>query len=255
MPQPTAVTRISLNRGQQILVGVGALLIAATWLFLVLTRPDTWEDGLSSTPALITLLGYVGGAIALLIATVPALPTRIIAIIPVALVLNIVIGEIVGSVGIPLYLDTIGTVFIAALAGPITGTATGVLTSVVWSFLNPAALPFAAGNALIGFLSGWAIKKGSFKNIVWVIITGVLLGAIAGVISAPVAAFVYGGTAGVGTGAVVSLFREMGQSLLSAVTLQSFLSDPLDKAIVMVLVWASLKYLPGRVRRNLGVQD
>lgn len=131
----------------------------------------------------------------------------------------------------------------------------GVLTSVVWGFINPAALPFAAGNALIGYMSGWTIRKGAFRNLAWAIVAGILLGMLAGVVAAPVAAFVYGGTAGVGTGAVVSLFRELGNSLLAAVTFQSFLSDPLDKAIVMVLVWATVRAMPRSTVAKLGAHS
>ena len=82
-------------------------------------------------------------------AALPALPARMIGVIPVALVLNIVVGQIAGSVGIPLYLDSVGTILVAALAGPVAGLATGTLSSVVWGLLNPAALPFAAVAGLI----------------------------------------------------------------------------------------------------------
>jgi len=78
-----------------------------------------------------------------------------------------------------------------------------------------------------------------------------VLGLITGAIAAPVAAFVYGGTAGVGTGALVSLFREMGNSLLGSVTLQSFISDPLDKGLIMVIVFAVVAALPKKTRRAL----
>ncbi len=84
------------------------------------------------------------------------------------------------------------------------------------------------------------------KNIATVLLSGAVIGIVVGMLAAPVAAFVYGGTAGVGTGAVVSLLREMGHSLLQSVTLQSFISDPLDKALVMLLVWLVLKSLPKR---------
>ena len=44
----------------------------------------------------------------------------------------------------------IQVLLVAALAGPVAGMATGALNNVVWGLLNPAALPFAAGAALIG---------------------------------------------------------------------------------------------------------
>ena len=237
---------MSLSAVQKALAGVGALFIAATWLFVVVARPTDWSSVGASSQALITLGGYVTGAVLLLVATVPALPARLVSMIPVALVLNIVVGQIIGSVGIPLYLDSTGTVLVAALAGPWAGIATGVLSSLVWSAFNPSVLPFAAMSAAVGGLAGVAIKHGALKNIATVLLSGAVIGIVVGMLAAPVAAFVYGGTAGVGTGAVVSLLREMGHSLLQSVTLQSFISDPLDKALVMLLVWLVLKSLPKR---------
>ena len=237
---------MSLSAVQKALAGVGALFIAATWLFVVVARPTDWSSVGASSQALITLGGYVTGAVLLLVATVPALPARLVSMIPVALVLNIVVGQIIGSVGIPLYLDSTGTVLVAALAGPWAGIATGVLSSLVWSAFNPSVLPFAATSAAVGGLAGVAIKHGALKNIATVLLSGAVIGIVVGMLAAPVAAFVYGGTAGVGTGAVVSLLREMGHSLLQSVTLQSFISDPLDKALVMLLVWLVLKSLPTR---------
>ena len=237
---------MSLSVVQKTLAGVGAWFIAATWVFVVVARPTDWSSVGASSQALITLGGYVTGAVLLLVATVPALPARLVSMIPVALVLNIVVGQIIGSVGIPLYLDSTGTVLVAALAGPWAGIATGVLSSLVWSAFNPSVLPFAATSAAVGGLAGVAIKHGALKNIATVLLSGAVIGIVVGMLAAPVAAFVYGGTAGVGTGAVVSLLREMGHSLLQSVTLQSFISDPLDKALVMLLVWLVLKSLPKR---------
>ena len=237
---------MSLSAVQKALAGVGALFIAATWLFVVVARPTDWSSVGASSQALITLGGYVTGAVLLLVATVPALPARLVSMIPVALVLNIVVGQIIGSVGIPLYLDSTGTVLVAALAGPWAGIATGVLSSLVWSAFNPSVLPFAATSAAVGGLAGVAIRHGALKNVATVLLSGAVIGIVVGMLAAPVAAFVYGGTAGVGTGAVVLLLREMGHSLLQSVTLQSFISDPLDKALVMLLVWLVLKSLPKR---------
>ena len=164
------------------------------------------------------------------------------------------VGEIIGSIGVPLYLDAVGTILVAALAGPIAGLATGTLSSVVWGLINPAALPFAAVSAATGYLSGWAISHGAFKKWWRVVASGAVIGIISGMLAAPVAAFVYGGTAGLGTGAVVSLFRELGNSLLASVTLQSFISDPLDKIIVFLIVWATVKALPKRTLESLRPQ-
>lgn len=109
----------------------GAAVIAATWIYLVLVRLSDWESVGASGPVLLTLAGYLLGAALLLVATLPSIPPWMLALIPAALVLSIAIEELVGSSVILLYLDSLGTVLVAVLAGPAVGTATGVLSSVV----------------------------------------------------------------------------------------------------------------------------
>lgn len=240
-----------LSAGRRALMVAGALVVAGTWIYLVLLRPTDWESVAGSPEALITLAGYFGGAALLLAGALPSLSAEAIALIPVCLVINIVIGELIGSIGVPLYLDSLGTVLMAALLGPVAGLATGTLSSVVWGFINPAALPFAAVSAATGWMAGWVIQRGAFQRIWRIVVSGAIIGIVSGMLAAPVAAFVYGGTAGLGTGALVSVFREFGNSLLASVTMQSLVSDPLDKIVVLAVVALTVKALPQRVLKRL----
>ena len=58
-----------------------------------------------------------------------------LALIPLAIAINIVVGTLV--TGTPLYLDSIGTVLVGALLGPWLGLLTGVLSNVIWTLLGP----------------------------------------------------------------------------------------------------------------------
>ena len=87
--------------------------------------------------------------------------TRTLVLMPVAMALNIVLGTAVASaLKIPIYLDSIGTVLVAALAGPLAGAATGFLTNVIWTYLapppfgSPYAVPFAVVAVVVGLLAG-----------------------------------------------------------------------------------------------------
>jgi energy-coupling factor transport system substrate-specific component len=234
------------SRSRRLLEFLGAASIAATFIFLVLTQPADITNGLASGSTLVALGGFLLGAILLIIGVLPTLPTSTLVLIPVALVLNIALGQIMGSTGLPFYFDAIGTVLIAVLAGPAAGAATGALSSIVWSFINPTVLPFAAGAALIGFLAGVAARSGLFRRFYLAPVAGFLTGIVAGVVSAPIAAFVFGGTSGAGTGAIVSAFRAMGDTLLAAITKQALISDPMDKAIVFAIVALLVYALPRR---------
>lgn len=93
--------------------------------------------------------------------------TRTLVLMPVAMALNIVLGTAVASaLKIPVYLDSIGTILVAALAGPLAGAATGFLSNVIWTYLapppfsSPFAVPFAVVAVVVGLLAGTFARWG-----------------------------------------------------------------------------------------------
>ena len=147
-----------MSRMQKGLLGLAVLIIAATWLTLVISQPtdSNWESLADSRSSTIALVGFLVPAILALIAVVPQLPVRTLSLIPVALALNIITGQVIGTMGLPLplYMDSIGTVLVGALAGPWAGLVTGVLSSLVWGTFNPTVVPFAAAYAFVGVAAG-----------------------------------------------------------------------------------------------------
>jgi energy-coupling factor transport system substrate-specific component len=97
--------------------------------------------------------------------------TRTIVLIPIAIAINIVLGQTVGNaLKIPIYLDSIGTILVGVLAGPIPGAVTGLLANLIWTYVLPApfhsdyAAPFAIVAAEIGFVSGVLAQIGWFRS-------------------------------------------------------------------------------------------
>jgi hypothetical protein len=247
-------------------------------------------------------------------------PTRVIALIPVAIAINIVLGATVQqALKLPIYLDSIGTILVGVLAGPIAGLVTGVLANLIWGYLLPAPIgsttigPFAITAGAIGLLAGlwgymglfrsraggqggvvgpivavilvggvafytyarayaspegfqsttgfdpgtidqsrvvfllimvafvaligWALFLRRDSGAVYAVGAGLLTGIVAAVVSAPIAAIVYGGVTGSGVDALVAAFRAGGDSLYSATLKQGLLSDPLDKMITSFVVF------------------
>ncbi|MDI2099291.1 ECF transporter S component [Ruicaihuangia caeni] len=248
----TSIAQSSSRRVRNtVLVAVGAVIIVATYLYLVIGQPAEVAESSTSRASLIAMGGYLIGALLLAIGSIHRLPTATIAMVPVAIALNIVVGQIVAVIGLPLYLDSIGTVLVSALAGPAAGVVTGILTNVIWGLtLSPIALPFAVVQVVIGVLAGYAARWGMFRRFYLAPIAGAVTGIVAAIISAPISAFVFGGATGGGTGAIVGAFQAMGQTLLGATTLQGLLSDPLDKAITFTVVVLILAAMPGRFRQR-----
>jgi hypothetical protein len=87
--------------------------------------------------------------------------TRTLVLIPIAIALNIILGQAVGSaLRVPIYFDSIGTILVGALAGPIPGALTGLLANTLWTFVVPPpfhndySAAFAVVAAVIGLLAG-----------------------------------------------------------------------------------------------------
>jgi energy-coupling factor transport system substrate-specific component len=120
--------------------------------------------------------------------------TRTIVLIPIAIAINIVLGQTVGTaLKVPIYLDSIGTILVGVLAGPIPGLVTGLLANLIWTYVLPApfhsdyAAPFAVVAAEIGFVSGVLGQIGWFRSrpnteptrlVVGAVVLGVVLLAI-----------------------------------------------------------------------------
>ena len=74
--------------------------------------------------------------------------TATIALMPVAIAINIAIGSIIVALRLPIYLDSVGTVLVGALAGPWAGALTGLLANLIWSILP---VPGGAGPTIAFF--------------------------------------------------------------------------------------------------------
>ena len=243
--------------------------------------------------------------------------TRTIVLIPIAIAINIAIGELVVRLKLPIYLDSIGTVLVGAIAGPWAGALTGALANLIWGLFNPYAAPFFYVAAAIGFIAGLAGRRGAFENesprwlsilvgavfffaltmfilaflnantdetgyttypslaelfsrylLIFIVIIlvgaaigyfllqkggfagiwGLFTGVVAAIISAPTAAYVFGGVTGAGTDLLVAAFRASGANILASVMAQGAVSDPFDKMLSFMVVWIILRSLPARFK-------
>lgn len=93
--------------------------------------------------------------------------TRTVVLMPIAIAVNIILGATVANaLKIPVYLDSIGTILVGALAGPIPGALTGFLSNLLWTYVIPPpfqngpAAAFAVVAAVIGLIAGLVGRMG-----------------------------------------------------------------------------------------------
>ncbi len=128
-------------------------------------------DGCVAPIQLAYLVALIVGAIllAVLARRQRDLSTAVLALMPVAIAINIAVGSLTIALRLPIYLDSIGTVLVGALAGPWAGALTGLLSNLIWSILpvpggaGPTTAFYAPVAAVIGLMAGWWTHRGAFR--------------------------------------------------------------------------------------------
>ena len=176
--------------------------IAATYIFLVLTQPADITNGLASGSTLVALGGFLLGAMLLIVGVLPTLPTSTLVLMPVALVLNVVLGQIMGSHRAAVLLRCDRHRAHRRPGRPRRGRRNGRTQQhrlVLHQPHRPALRRRGRAHRVPG---GAGCPHGLFRRFYLAPVAGFVTGILAGVVSAPIAAFVFGGTSGAGTGAM-----------------------------------------------------
>lgn len=165
---------------------------------------------------------------------------------------NVVIGQAVQLIKLPIYLDSVGTVLIGCMVGPIAGMLTGAIANLTLGFFfNYAFIFFIPVALVIGAFSGMVARLGVFKRWYTAVASGILQGVISAIASAPIAAFMFGGVTMGGTDFLVLYFRAVGKSIIQSTLMQGLAADPVDKAISYFLVYLLLTRIPRTILRRL----
>jgi energy-coupling factor transport system substrate-specific component len=178
------------------------------------------------------------------------LSTLALALIPRAVALNLALGAVVGALKLPVYLDSVGTILVAVLAGPWAGIITGIVSNCVLGLLvSPALFAFIPVAAVIGWLAGLAGRLGAFRSLAGAIAAGLVIGVAAALASAVIVIALMGGLTASGTGILTIAIRvTFGVSVDSAAKIAAVVTDAMDKPLSCVLVYLVLERLPRRLR-------
>ena len=174
------------------------------------------------------------------------LNTAALVLIPAAVGINYLGKLFAGLLKLPLWLDSIGTCLAAVLAGPIAGAICGALNNIIYGLtMDPISTVYALTSAFIGVAVGVCAYKGNMKNINGAIITGLIAGLVAVVISTPLNMIFWGGTTG-------NVWGDAAYAWGIANNLPAFLASAIDEIIVdlpdkiatLLIVFVIYKGLP-----------
>lgn len=163
----------------------------------------------------------------------------------VGIAINIVLGTVAGMINIPLlFLDTIGTIFTAAVFGPFYGALTGGLTNILQGAISgPKIIPFALVNIAVGLVVGFVARKWKFSYMT-AFVTGLVLAVVAPLIGTPIATYVYGGITGDFNDVIFTWLVQSGQKVFTAAFIPRITSNIVDKIASCLIVAFLIQRLP-----------
>lgn len=168
-------------------------------------------------------------------------------LIPIAIAINIAMGQIVLVLKLPVYLDSIGTVLVAVLCGPWAGALTGALSNVIWGIaIDPGAFPWWPVAAMIGYMAGRMAQWGFFKSWWKVVVTGFVVALTAAIVSTPIGVYLFGGITASGSSFITAYLLQTGAGVWEAVFSTNFLVEPVDKITTAMIAFAIVLGLPRR---------
>ena len=174
---------------------------------------------------------------------------RQLALMGMLIALNVAIGGLVHVVKLPIFLDAIGTILAVLILGLRSGMIVGVLSFVVAAaVISPVYVWFAPTQAVIAVMAYFmAAKFAVFRSLVRIVPAGLMLGVFAGIVSAPVIVYVFGGVAGSGRDLITAALLSTGEQIGKAVLFSGAASEPIDKLLQMLAAFFVIRALPKKI--------
>ncbi len=157
---------------------------------------------------------------------------RVILVCFDALVLNLVGSFIAQYFDLSMYLDTAGTIFVAALGGYVPGITVGFFTNLIISTIDPQQMYFCTINILVAVYAAYFARKGFFTSLKKVILLILPLAVMCGISALVVYNLLYS----------TSFARSVSEFHLDFAT--NFVGEFLDKGLSLIVAFALLETMP-----------
>lgn len=173
-----------------------------------------------------------------------------ILLLPVAVALNVVGGQLAVALGLPIYLDTIGTILAGILGGPWVGLVAGVLSNLINGIFSPNFIPFAIVGGAVGFVSGLLSRKLMFSKPWKVVVSILVVTLVSIIIGTPIVTYVYGGITGTGSTYLTAFMLATGQSMFKSVFTSQLVTEISDKGLSIIIAYLIIIAMSERMLVN-----
>lgn len=169
-------------------------------------------------------------------------------LIPLAVAINMVAYNVIYPATMVVLGDSIGTILVGAVCGPVPGLIVGLLSNLVNVIKNPIMIVMAPLNMAFGVTAGIMAKKGFFRKMWKTLLCTPIFGFLGGWISGTIIFFAMGGDFWGNLASVVMgipMFNA-GIPKYLAMAVSSLVFDSIDKFVCLLIVFLVIKALPDR---------
>lgn len=146
---------------------------------------------------------------------------------------------------LPVYLDSIGTIFAGAVLGPWFGMIPNILSGIFMGMtVDIYSLYFAPVGIVTGFLSGLVFQKMSVKK-GRIFLAAAVISVPGTIVSALINAVLFGGVTSSGSSILVQMLSKTPLGLTGSIFTVQFLTDYADRCISVFAVSALITALGG----------
>jgi energy-coupling factor transport system substrate-specific component len=175
--------------------------------------------------------------------------TRAWVLIPIGVGINFVGGTLVTVLKLPIFLDVIGTILVALLAGPWVAALTGLVTNLVLVVSDPTLIAFAPVSVAIGLIAGFLALNGWFKTYPKIVASGLIIMLTGVILSAPIVVLALGGvTSSPSRSAMTAFFLATGSNIWQSVFAVGVIVEIVDKLISVFVAVFVARAIPERYR-------
>lgn len=168
------------------------------------------------------------------------------------ILINLVGAWLAGALSAPIYLDSIGTVLVAATGGYLPGIIVGLVTNLLKSVSDPSAIYYGTLNVMIAGCAAFLAQRGWLKKLPAALLAAVLLALIGGGLGSLLTWSLYGfASEGVSVSLALRIYGDGTMPMLGAQLLADFLIDLVDKLITVFIALLILRLLPSSLADNL----
>ncbi len=177
----------------------------------------------------------------------------VIILIICGIAINIGGAQLAKALKLPLFLDCIGTILIAAIGGYLPGAVVGFLSNMINALNDPANAYYTLLSVLIGLCAAFYARRGYFRSIWKALLLTFPLAIVGGALGSILTYLIYG--FGFGEGISLGLARTLYQSGNLSLFFAQFISDMIidlaDKFVSLVIVYFILQLVNKRFGNNL----